>query len=127
MELVCNAAIDDGDGEDSDGISLPRNTLATSDRMIVGPLGQIANLDYSRLADDSNHKVDGVKPTVSSAEAMEDSLTIKFSEALDEDSTPATSAFIAPRFTLGLEATRREPSANDPPEHRLMLRGALRW
>ena len=93
MELVCNAAIDDGDGEDSDGISLPRNTLATSDRMIVGPLGQIANLDYSRLADDSNHKVDGVKPTVSSAEAMEDSLTIKFSEALDEDSTPATSAF----------------------------------
>ena len=34
---------------------------------------------------------------------------------------------LAPRFTLGLEATRREPSANDPPEHRLMLRGALRW
>ena len=34
---------------------------------------------------------------------------------------------LAPRFTLGLEATRREPSANAPPEHRLMLRGALRW
>ena len=34
---------------------------------------------------------------------------------------------IAPNFTLGLEATRREPSANAPPEHRLMLRGALRW
>ena len=34
---------------------------------------------------------------------------------------------LAPRFTLGLEATRREPSTNDPPEHRLMLRGALHW
>ena len=34
---------------------------------------------------------------------------------------------LAPRFTLGLEATRHEPSTDDPPEHRLMLRGALRW
>ena len=34
---------------------------------------------------------------------------------------------LAPRFTLGLEATRHEPSTNAPPEHRLMLRGALRW
>ena len=34
---------------------------------------------------------------------------------------------LAPNFTLGLEATRREPSANGPPEHRLMLHGALRW
>ena len=34
---------------------------------------------------------------------------------------------LAPDFTLGLEATRREPSTNDPPEHRLMLRGALHW
>ena len=34
---------------------------------------------------------------------------------------------LAPDFTLGLEATRHEPSTNDPPEHRLMLRGALRW
>ena len=34
---------------------------------------------------------------------------------------------LAPDFTLGLEATRHEPSTDDPPEHRLMLRGALRW
>ena len=34
---------------------------------------------------------------------------------------------LAPDFTLGLEATRHEPSTNDPPEHRLMLRGALHW
>ena len=35
MELVCNAAIDDGDGEDSDGISLPRqhpSDLGQNDR-----------------------------------------------------------------------------------------------
>ena len=34
---------------------------------------------------------------------------------------------LAPRFTLGLEGTRHEPSTDDPPEHRLMLRGALHW
>ena len=34
---------------------------------------------------------------------------------------------LAPRFTLGLEATRHEPSTDAPPAHRLVLRGALRW
>ena len=34
---------------------------------------------------------------------------------------------LAPGFTLGLEATRHEPAHDDPPAHRLMLRGALRW
>ena len=34
---------------------------------------------------------------------------------------------LAPDFTLGLEATRHEPSTSAPPEHRLVLRGALRW
>ena len=34
---------------------------------------------------------------------------------------------LAPDFTLGLEATRHEPSTDDPPEHRLMLRGTLHW
>ena len=34
---------------------------------------------------------------------------------------------LAPGFTLGLEATRHEPSIDDPPAHRLLLRGALRW
>ena len=34
---------------------------------------------------------------------------------------------LSPDFTLGLEATRHEPSTDAPPEHRLMLRGALHW
>ena len=34
---------------------------------------------------------------------------------------------LAPDFTLGLEGTRHEPSTDEPPEHRLMLRGALHW
>ena len=84
MKLVCNLVISDGDGEDSNGISLPSNAISTSDRMIVGPLGQTANLDYSQLVDDSNHKVDAVKPTLSAANASGDltKVVLTFSEAI---------------------------------------------
>ena len=83
MELVCNAPIKEDD-EDSDGISFPTNGLTTSDKMIVGPLGQTANLRYSAVADDSNHKVDAVKPTLSAANASGDltKVVLTFSEAI---------------------------------------------
>ena len=35
---------------------------------------------------------------------------------------------VAPDVTLGLEGTRNEAANdNDPPQHGLMLRGAIRW
>ena len=93
MVLVCTYTVAVGD-EDNNGVNVGGGTIQQHARnVILGPLGQRANVQHQGLSDNSGHKVDGVKPTVSSAEAMEDSLTIKFSEALDEDSTPATSAF----------------------------------
>ena len=81
--------------EDSNGLSIAANKLTLNSGMIKATAGDNpdAVLDHAAVAASANHKVDGVKPTVVSAEATEDSLTIKFSEALDEDSTPATSAF----------------------------------
>ena len=81
---MCNAPIEEGD-EDSDGISRQHDAISTSDRMIVGPLGQTANLDYSALAADSDHKVDGIRPTLSRADADPNDLTkiiLTFSEAI---------------------------------------------
>ena len=81
--------------EDTDGISIAANKLDANSGTIKATadatLGAV--LTHAAVADSASHKVDGVKPTVASAEATEDSLTIKFSEALDENSTPATSAF----------------------------------
>ena len=34
---------------------------------------------------------------------------------------------VAPEASLSLEGTRRDAADDDGPEHRLMLRGALRW
>ena len=93
MVLGCTYTVAVGD-EDNNGVNVGGGTIQQHARnVILGPLGQRANVQHQGLSDNSNHKVDGVKPTVSSAEASGDSLTIKFSEALDEDSTPATSAF----------------------------------
>ena len=83
--LVCSQNLAAVDGVDSDGISLSELALATSGKKIVGPLGQEANLDYSALDDDADHKVDGVKPTLSRADADPNDLTkiiLTFSEAI---------------------------------------------
>ena len=84
MELACTTSIQHTEGEDSDGISLPGNTMQTSQIVIIGPLGQTANLAYSTVADDSDHKVDAVKPTLSSANATGDlsKIVLTFSEAI---------------------------------------------
>ena len=81
--------------EDTDGISIAANKLDANSGTIKATAG--ANLDavltHAAVAASASHKVDGVKPTVASAEATGTSLTIKFSEALDENSTPATGDF----------------------------------
>ena len=93
MVLVCTYTVAVRD-EDNNGVNVGGGTIQQHARnVILGPLGQRANVQHQGLSDNSGHKVDGVRPTVVSAEASGDSLTIKFSEALDEDSTPATSAF----------------------------------
>ena len=84
MQLVCKAVIEEGDGQDSDGISVVRNSIFSGDRMIVGPLGQPAVVTYDALDDDANHKVDAVRPTLTGARASDDlaKITLTFSEAI---------------------------------------------
>ncbi len=84
MQLVCKAVIGEGDGQDSDGISIVRNALFSGNRIIVGPLGQPAVVTFDGLADDANHKVDAVRPTLTGARASDDlaKITLTFSEAI---------------------------------------------
>ena len=92
--LVCTETVLEGD-EDSDGIDLSEGGVYETDQFILGPLGQRANLDISGLAADTDHKVDGVKPTLSSAAASSDltKVVLTFSEALTETPAPATGDF----------------------------------
>ena len=52
---------------------------------VVGPLGQQANDDHSARPIDSDHKIDGIRPTLSRADADPNDLTkiiLTFSEAI---------------------------------------------
>ena len=61
-ELVCSYTVVEND-EDTGGVEVGQN-LATLGKKILGPLEQRANTTHSGLAADSDHKVDGVKPTL---------------------------------------------------------------
>ena len=82
-DLVCTYPVVAGD-EDSDGVSAGSGTVARSNKLIVGPLGQNAVLTHSALAADSDHKVDGVRPELTGAMASADKtkITLTFSEAI---------------------------------------------
>ena len=83
--LVCTDEVVAG-WYDNDGIAVGQDGLRrTTFAHVEGPLGQIANYDHSALAADSDHKVDGVKPTLSRAAADPNDLTkiiLTFSEAI---------------------------------------------
>ena len=81
-DLVCSYTVVEND-EDTDGVEVGLN-LATVGKKILGPLEQRANTTHSGLAADSDHKVDGVKPTLSSADASSDltKVVLTFSEAI---------------------------------------------
>ena len=83
VELVCTHTVTEGE-EDSGGIVI-QSGLQSPRKYIVGPLGQRANTDHSGLAADSDHKVDGIRPTLSRADADPNDLTkiiLTFSEAI---------------------------------------------
>ena len=82
-DLVCTYTVVEND-EDGDGVSVPSGTITRSTYLIVGPLGQTAVLTHTGLAASANHKVDGVKPTLSSANASGDltKVVLTFSEAI---------------------------------------------
>ena len=82
-DLVCTYPVVAGN-EDSDGVSASSGFVTRTLKPIVGPLGQEANLAHSGLDTDSDHKVDGVRPELTKAEASADKtkITLTFSEAI---------------------------------------------
>ena len=83
--IVCTEPVREG-WYDTDGISVFVNALDDQGQIshFAGPLGQRANLDHAALPVDANHKIDGVKPTLSSANASGDltKVVLTFSEAI---------------------------------------------
>ena len=83
--LVCTEEVVAG-WYDNDGIAVGQDGLSrTAFAHVEGPLGQIADYDHSALAADSDHKVDGIRPTLSRADADPNDLTkiiLTFSEAI---------------------------------------------
>ena len=82
-DLVCTYTVVSND-EDTDGVEVGRG-IEILGKTIVGPLGQEATTAHSGLAEDSDHKVDGIRPTLSRADADPNDLTkviLTFSEAI---------------------------------------------
>ena len=81
--LVCTHVVVEHD-EDSNGIEIAQNALDAPTSHVVGPLGQRANHGHPALAANANHKIDGVRPTLSSADATSDltKIVLTFSEAI---------------------------------------------
>ena len=82
MALFCTHTVEEGE-EDSDGIRVGP-TIEQGQKRVVGPLDQYADLTHSGLAEDSDHKVDGVRPELTGARASADKtkITLTFSEAI---------------------------------------------
>ena len=81
--LVCTETVVVGD-EDADGIRI-EGDVGVVDKHVLGPLGQVVNYSFSAIEDDSGHKVDGIRPTLSRADADPNDLTkiiLTFSEAI---------------------------------------------
>ena len=83
--LLCTDIVQAG-WYDNDGIAVGANFLADAftQSYVAGPLNQRANLAHAAIAADSNHKIDGVRPTLTGARASADKtkITLTFSEAI---------------------------------------------
>ena len=90
--LVFVYEVAEGD-EDSDGVSIEAGRIALNGGMIEDEADNDAVLDHDRLAPNSGHKVDGVRPELSSAAVDGSSLTLTYGEALDGGSRPTTGDF----------------------------------
>ena len=81
--------------DDSDGIAIGANKLTLNGASISKASGDPGGVILAHGAKnaDSDHKVDGVRPTPARASADGTALTLVWSEALNTGSTPAGSAF----------------------------------
>ena len=84
--------------EDTDGVSIGRDAIRFNDGSFQYGTSRARLAQCNEPAGPfASHKVDGIRPTVSSASVDGNTLTLTWSEALNADSTPPPSA-----FTVGL-------------------------
>ena len=81
------------DDVDENGVSIAANSLTLNGGMIRDGDDQDASLTHSAVASDADHPVDGVRPTLETAEAHLTELILTFDKALESTSIPPTSAF----------------------------------
>ena len=89
---------------DADGISVERNVLAANGGAIEDAAGNSARLGHAALAALADHKVEGVRPTVTDAVVSGTALSVTFSEALGTASL-ANGDFTVKRTSGGSEST----------------------
>ena len=102
--LVFAYEVADGD-EDSDGVSIEAGRIALNGGTIEDEADNDAVLDHEAVATQAGHKVDGVRPELSSAAVDEAALTLTYGEALDPGSRPA-----AGDFTVEVDGSGRSVS-----------------
>ena len=131
--LTCTYTVPLG-ASDTDGVSIAANSLRRAGGTIRDADNQNATLTHAAVAADSDHAVDAVKPVLRTATVDTLTVTLTYSEALDETSVPSVEAFgvsvlgatrsiesidisgAVVTLTLGSEVT---------PDHRVTLRYRL--
>ena len=78
---------------DANGVSIPANALILSGGTIRDSTNQDAGRTHSALADDANHRVDGVTPMLLEAMVDEAVLTLTYNEPLSQPLPRSHSAF----------------------------------
>ena len=91
--------------EDTDGVSIATGRIDLNGGTIQDGADNDAVLDHDGLAADAAHKMDGVRPELTSAAVEGASLTLTYREALDPGSRPA-----AGDFTVEVDGSGRSVS-----------------
>ena len=111
------------DDEDTDGASINANGLKLNGGSIRRTNSTInADLAHGAQTNQSGHKVDGVVPALTAAEADDDGLALLYGEALDGSSQPATGDFAV---TVDSEARSVSEIAINSGEVKLTLASAV--
>ena len=99
-ELVFRYTVAEGDA-DSDGIAVAQDALELNGGTIADSSSNDATLDHAALAASTDHTVDGVRPTVSSASVSGTALTLTFDEALGAAASLANGSFTVKKTPAG--------------------------
>ena len=107
--MLFGYTVEEGDS-DPDGIYIPRGDSALRGQEYYKTHGSVTCTGkYTRQRADAsslpNHKIDGVRPVLESAEGLHDKVTLTFSEELDEDSVPGTGAFLVGLLGFSIPVT----------------------